>query len=456
MDKEKRGKAAWLRLLPALAVLLAMTFSLLPGEGRAMNRTYERDDGIIGNPLMGYAPPAQNESLDADITLVYVDITWRELEPEKGVYAFDEITRENQLARWRAEGKHVVLRFVCDVPGETRHMDIPDWLYEETGDGQWYNTSYGKGYSPDYGNPLFIEYHARAVAALGEEYGGDTLISYVELGSLGHWGEWHVLYEAGLPRIPEESVRLSYITPWLSAFPQAKILMRRPFRAAQEYGLGLFNDMAGHAEDTEEWLLWIEEGGDYGQAREKDALVPMPDFWKTAPSGGELTSSFSMKSMLTDRLEQTLSMLERSHTTFLGPKIASAKYREGYEALLRHMGYRLFISQAELTGEGAGTRLSLVWENAGIAPLYWDWPVEIYVLDGQGQIRETAAMDIELSHVLPGAEISASVLLETPGLEKEDSGYRIAVGIIDPMTGQRALRLTMRAPWEQGMTILFE
>ena len=34
--------------------------------------------------------------------------------------------------------------------------------------------------------------------ALGEHYGKSDLVSYVELGSLGHWGEWHVAYYIGI------------------------------------------------------------------------------------------------------------------------------------------------------------------------------------------------------------------------------------------------------------------
>lgn len=46
--------------------------------------------------------------------------------------------------------------------------------------------------------------------------------------------------------MPKEKVREQYITPWILAFPKAKLLMRRPFRAAKQYGMGLYNDMAGH------------------------------------------------------------------------------------------------------------------------------------------------------------------------------------------------------------------
>ena len=94
---------------------------------------YEKTEEIFGNPLMGYAPCAWEETIGEDISLLYMDITWAELEPVEGQFAWDAIDAENQVARWQAEGKHMVLRFVCDIPGNSRHMDIPEWLYEKTG-----------------------------------------------------------------------------------------------------------------------------------------------------------------------------------------------------------------------------------------------------------------------------------------------------------------------------------
>ena len=56
-----------------------------------------------------------------------------------------------------------ILRFVMDLPGEKKHMDIPKWLYDLTGgDGKSYKVSYGRGYCPDYGNAELIAAHARA------------------------------------------------------------------------------------------------------------------------------------------------------------------------------------------------------------------------------------------------------------------------------------------------------
>lgn len=260
-----------------------------------VTRQYVPSEECFGNPLMGYAPCAWRETVGEDVSLLYVDVTWRELEPEKGRFDWEAIEEENQFARWKSQGKHLVFRLVCDIPGEETHLDIPDWLYEETGDGSWYDMEYGRGYSPNYENETLIRYHKIAVEKMGERWGQDGFLAYIELGSLGHWGEWHVNYQRGIKRIPGERIRRRYVEPWKTAFPNSMLLMRRPFPEAESYGTGLYNDMAGDGESTREWLDWIEEGGTYSQPRQEEELVPMKDFWKQAPVGGELTSGIPMK-----------------------------------------------------------------------------------------------------------------------------------------------------------------
>lgn len=405
-----------------------------------MRFTYTSE--VFGNPLMGYAPCAWYKSPSPDVQLLYTDITWRELEPEEGVYDWDAIAEENQLDRWRAEGKHLVLRFVCDRPDDEAHMDIPDWLYEKIGGaGTAYDMDYGKGFAPDYNNPQMIQYHRRAVEAMGEYLGQDGFVAYVELGSLGHWGEWHVNYSQGIPLLPQEAIREQYITPWIEAFPNSRILMRRPFTPAREYGFGLYNDMAGHLQETERWLQWTREGGDFSSAGEKNVLVPMPDFWKQAPSGGEFTSSLTMEELLHTQLERTLGLLEASHTTFLGPKIADSDYPEGYAAALGKMGYRLWISQGKLQRLGGKGQLTLVWENSGVAPFYQDWPVYLYLKHpDSGEITQVPVA-LKLSELLPGESITQKVALPWAARDME-----ISVGIVDPMTGKAAVRLAMDTP----------
>ena len=420
-------------------------------------KQYKESQAAFGNPLMGYVPSAWYNEVSEDISLLYMDITWAELEPEEGVYNWASIDEENQISRWRKEGKHLVLRFVCDIPSDEEHMDIPEWLYEKSGKaGKWYDGEYGKGFAPDYNNPTIISCHKQAVKALGEHFGQDGLISYVELGSLGHWGEWHVNYSEGIQRIPREAVRDKYILPWTEAFPDAMILMRRPFAAAEKYGFGLYNDMTGQPEATQSWLGWINNGGEYDQTGEKNVIVPMKDFWKTAPSGGEFTSSLSMEEMLDTNLSGTVEMIREAHTTFLGPKIPDENYVDGYKEVLKNMGYRLWISMAELKNTAKGSRLKLTWENSGVAPMYKEWPVYVYIEDESGKLVEKSRISIKISSLLPGEKATTLTALETERLNSLlEKGYRLSVGIEDPMTELPCVRFAMEALYQEGKNYLW-
>ena len=420
-------------------------------------KQYKESQAAFGNPLMGYVPSAWYNEVSEDISLLYMDITWAELEPEEGVYNWASIDEENQISRWRKEGKHLVLRFVCDIPSDEEHMDIPEWLYEKSGKaGKWYDGEYGKGFAPDYNNPTIISCHEQAVKALGEHFGQDGLISYVELGSLGHWGEWHVNYSEGIQRIPREAVRDKYILPWTEAFPDARILMRRPFASAEKYGFGLYNDMTGQPEATQSWFDWINNGGEYDQTGEKNVIVPMNDFWKTAPSGGEFTSSLSMEEMLDTNLSGTVEMIREAHTTFLGPKIPDENYVDGYKEVLKNMGYRLWISMAELKNTAKGSRLKLTWENSGVAPMYKEWPVYVYIEDESGKLVEKSRISIKISSLLPGEKATTLTALETERLNSLlEKGYRLSVGIEDPMTELPCVRFAMEALYQEGKNYLW-
>lgn len=456
---------------------------------------YEMTDEAAVNPYIGFAVDAMSKDAASEYSLVYIDITFRELQPESpDKFDFEAIADKNNIDYWRAEGKHAVLRFVCDIPDDyLTHMDIPDWLYDLTGDGTFYDTSYGKGYSPDYSNEVFMKYHESAVRALGE-YFSDGFVSYVELGSLGHWGEWHVKREDGVVGMPEKSVREEYVKHYVSAFDSAKLMMRRPFSETKTYRLGLYNDMAGDPGATKEWLDWIDNGGEYTQTGEVDALSPMPEFWKTAPSGGELTSSLSMDYLCGEGLLQTAELLRQSHTTFIGPKCpvsSSDKYDgEPYVSavpeLIKSVGYRIGITKVKISesesagnsaaslsggssatlsfsggngsslknssslegdsavtagasGQGGAYRIELVWQNDGCAPIYFETPVFLYLTDDSGEQEMIAAIDIDLTELMPGKTICS--VTELPGDISYYENKTLSVGLIDPMTGKPAVKL---------------
>ena len=448
-------------------------------DSEALTAVYSMTDAAVVNPFIGFAVDATSKRAAQDYSLVYIDLTFRELQPESpGSFALDSIAEDNNVELWRSQGKHAVLRFVCDKPSDTAHRDIPDWLYELTGDGTDYDISYGKGYSPDYSNRVFIEYHRRAVEAIAE-YFSDGFVSYVELGSLGHWGEWHVKREDGIVGMPKSNIRDIYVSQYVDAFGSQKLLMRRPFSSAKRYGLGQFNDMAGDPDATEEWLGWISEGGEYTQTGEHDAMAAMPDFWMGAPVGGELTSSYPMEQLCGKYLGRTLDLLRESHTSFIGPmcpvsgsgRYDGALYDDARNAMIGSMGYRLGVTSVSLEPVDGGFVARLTWENSGVAPLYFDLPAELSLYTGtQGDsaiygdgadnaggtntVGETdsdtpiytAAVDILLSELQPG-DVFETVTFIPASLP---ACGELRLGIIDPMTGKAAVRLVSSQRYTDG------
>ena len=78
-------------------------------------RTYAADDSAFPNAQIGYAPMIDTAEA-GDATLRYLELTWREAEPEEGVYAWEAISEKYGFASLREQGIHLVIRFVCDVP----------------------------------------------------------------------------------------------------------------------------------------------------------------------------------------------------------------------------------------------------------------------------------------------------------------------------------------------------
>lgn len=439
--------------------------------------TYERTGTALYNPFIGFAPNADYIDAVGDNRLVYVDVTWRELEPEQGVYDFASIYEENNLGRWRKEGKNVVFRFVCDNPSDEEHMDIPDWLYELTHDGCFYDNEYGRGYSPDYANQSFIEYHSRAIEALGEEFGGDSFFCYIELGSVGHWGEWHVRYDvdkvyenaydsgetgmgAGIDRLPGWDILSQYVTPYIKAFPKAKLLMRRPFPAVSQMGLGVYNDMTGEPDSTGKWLSWIEDGAVYSEAAEEIELPACPAVWNKAPVGGELTSSISMEDLLVTYGKQTRELIRKSHMSFIGPKCPIAcdeeiRYSKEVEGMRQELGYCYGVSESKLTYFKPTGRLKLRLNlcNYGAAPMYFDWTLCVYVLDEAGNVTQRYGIDTDLGQIGAGESglIEAELYLDR---DKYQDIPQLAVGIENPDTGEAEVGLDMKTDTRGFMYII--
>lgn len=439
---------------------------------------YGESSEYLVNPYMGYAPNSDNISLCEASSLVYLNLYWSELEPLEGQTDWETIEKNHYLDKWREEGKNLVLRFVCDSPTEEEHMDIPQWLYDITGDGEFYDITYGKGYCPDYNNETFIEKHEAAIKNIADHFRGDSFLAYVELGSLGHWGEWHTYYQSGVPQMPLTTVRARYVQQYADNFDYCKLLMRRPFAELPD-GAGVYNDMAGESHDTSIWLSWIENGGTYNETGEENALKAVPSIWNTAPVGGEFSSSTPISTMIIDDYDQTVELLLKSHMTFIGPKVpylkrADAEFDEASKKITKYVGYRYRVSSLNVRRRMGQSRAELIVSltNDGVAPVYFDFASYLYIEipdslrkenlnyqsdetyvtdDGRELIRY--ALSVNLKELLSGETAETTITVPPEILKTE--GVKIYVGIENEETGEPAVYLDMDSKRDGYLSLLY-
>ena len=392
----------------------------------------ESSNDVILSPGMGLAPWADSdETPSMNTSLVYVELKWSDWEPEDDVFDVDYVNEHFNLELYREEGRQVVFRFVCDEPREEPHMDIPEWLYQLTGDGEMYDINYGRGYSPNYENEIFVSEHAEAIAALGEAFGQDDFFVYVELGSLGHWGEWHVDYEAGLKPMPLYEVREQYVMPYLNAFPNARFLLRYPLVDAKQNSTGLYNDLTG---DYDETLYWINQMTD-SEWEQTGAIeqADCSDNWKSQPIGGEFAQTHENSYFMRTEFDMTLEAIRMSHQSCIGPKIIidedDSNFSYQMDEILKTLGYRYRVDKVSMNfAEKESFNISCNIVNDGIAPIYDSGcKVRLDIYDPEGTlVRSITDADVELTNVIPGEGGSFSVSVDKEDFD-DDTEYTLTV-----------------------------
>jgi len=404
--------------------------------------------GPLDNPLKGYAAYSEEgESHHLPVSMAYADAAWSELEPKPGQFQFAEWER----AKWDtplAKGKHIVFRVWMDYPGQSKRQQtgVPKWLIDQ-GVKMTPYSDFGGGKSPDYEDPRLQSALLRLIAKLGERYDGNARVAFVQVGLLGHWGEFHTYPRSEL--FASEATQKTVVSALHAAFPHKQLMGRNPaYPSLQASWMGFHDDMI--PEDTlppEDWkfLSAMKSGG-------------VESNWKVAPTGGEMVPGAAAK-WLGPGWEDTLRAVSDAHFSWIGPycpalaNSSSDTFKQRGEELIRKLGYEFRLTRmAAPESVRRNSKLGLVIEgvNQGVAPFYYPWPVEVALLDGAGKAVMRAAVPVDIRSWLPGSfKFSANPVAKvTPG------SYRLALGIVDPWKGEPSISFANRLDRSGGYTIL--
>lgn len=319
----------------------------------------------------------------------------------KGPDVFDWTIIEKTLVEVNGRGNQLIFRIYCEYPG--KELAIPQFLID-TGVKvmKWTNSSNGHvSHTPDYSDKTFQKALGSFITAMGNKYDGDSRIAFITAGLLGSWGEWHTYPRSDLRA--SKQVQREVMESYAKAFSKTKVLLRYPAGLKDDQYAENHERPFGYHDDSFCWAT-LETGKEddswYFESSMKRAGAK--DKWKDYPMGGEIRPELWSHSFTTNRHPRDqgfVACVERMHTTWLldsGLFDVRIQIDEKRKATaLREtarLGYEFYVSSADWQ-EGM---ISLTVENRGVAPFYYDWPIEIKV-DG-----EIVITDWKMSGLLPG------------------------------------------------------
>jgi hypothetical protein len=399
--------------------------------------------GPLDNPLKGFASYCDaGTPLNCPVTMAYEGASFKQLEPEEGHFTFDE-WEEDSWDKAPAAGKRVVLRIFMDYPHEA--IAVPQWLVDK-GVKMTHYDEFGGGYSPHYENRTLVQAILDFIKAFGNRYDHDDRVAYIEVGFLGHWGEWHTYPRDELFASPR--VQTEVIQALRNSFPDKYLLARNAeYPSCQLPWLGFHDDMIPQDTlGTENWefLPAIVKGG-------------VANNWKTAPLGGEMVPQAARQYLGKDwpLLQDAVT---KAHFTWIGPyspamlRNPTDEERARIETLIRMLGYVFQLKEASMPASinaGNPFSLSITGSNDGVAPLYAKWTPTFAFLDSSGKVVFRVACMGDPRTWLPGSfSVRASTTISKPG------HYDVGFGLVNPATQQAEVKFANNTRKTHGFAIV--
>ncbi len=460
----------------------------------------------FANPGMGWGLWAEVGEEGAakmafDYDLAYLQITWADLQTAKGKFDWTNVDSKYHVSYWEDNNVNFIVRFIMDNPAELTgsrkdetycevvdakfikknlgkskikaadvekliatgnyRMDIPAWVLAELctsvldgnldNAGTFYNwpdpdTLGGGGFSPNYEADAVIAYHADCIKAIAKKFDGSA--AYIEMGSLGHWGEMHTWPQAdsdegfdfGSGEFPGDEALEKYADAYVQNFKKTKVGTRYNFDFSLKNKFGLYNDGFGDPTLTESFLIDAMNAG---------------DFWKTSYSGGEFAYGNVLAWVHNDTIMKTLGYLRESHTSWMAPcspcdiEIGSADasiYRGNIDYLATQMGYRFRVAKAskvETAKAGDTVDVTLTIANEGIAPAYSDYRVVVAVVPAYNTAKKLGkgVAAFEATKLMPGKETEITVPVTIS--KKTKGNYAVVVYVTGTKGNTERLNLAM-------------
>ncbi len=404
---------------------------------------------------------------------LYIRLAWAYLEPREGQFEWAVIDR--LVDKWTAHGLGIAFRISCKETSTDRieqQFATPRWVMEAGAQGGHYRMGKPTGpegpWEPRYDDPVFLVRLERFLAAFAARYDGKPWVRYVDVGSIGDWGEGHLW--AGSRTTLSAAARKRHVDLHLKYFKNSQLVISDDYvhavpdpaeRAAlHEYilanGISYRDDsimVDGNFSGSSDRFTVRSPEFFAGAFRRMPTVMELEHYGKVKslgnwePKPGSNASTFGKGKSGPDFFRGAIDLL---HATFIGYHGYAREWLDDNPALtgelLNRCGYWLFPKSIELPSSmapGSVAPLRVTVENRGVAPPYVPYELRVRLSkDGVSWVGVVGRTDRSW---LPGALITVQHPLALPA-DLTSGRYTVSLGLFDSSSGKdRPVEFALKA-----------
>jgi len=353
---------------------------------------------------------------------IYLRLAWSYLEPEEGKFNWQVI--DSIIDRWVSWGHTISFRITSK---ETEIVyATPEWVRKAGAKGKFIDHPdlSIRAWAPDYDDPIFLQKLSNFHKAFAARYDAKPWVEYIDLGSIGDWGEGHTAY-SGWEDVPVATIK-KHIDLYTGLYKHSVLIVSDDmigqrnkddgadyeiYQYCLKKGIG-FRDDSGNVE----WYKKLGFGPScirspelYSRVYKKIPVILESDHYGDAYKNGMWGDGSGFEKALRE-----------THASIIGFHYYPREWlKDNFEyagRLANLSGYWYFPKFAMLpdTLRKNSTRnyIRLTWENHGVAPAYHQYKVFIKLVNkvsGRNFVQELKESDNR--SWLPGEIIAEHCLL---------------------------------------------
>ena len=459
-----RSQLAGLALFVAMATNAADLAKVVP----------EPLAGPVFNPRMGlylqYPPSwlAEDHWMLELADIAYRRVDWADLNPEPGVYTFEEVLGPD-FEEWVVKrGLRVAFRVMCQNMHSNKDYVTPKWVFEAGVPGVKHKALKGQMQTnPVFWHSRYLELQGEFVKVLGAYLDGKPGMEFMDIGSIGEWGEMHLarwtpeqLASTGHSHTAYVTAYRRMIDAYARAFPNTMVFLNvggPNNQTINDYaalrGLHFRQDglkPGGASYDCGEWL--------YKPYSQRGVLC---NFEFHASYQGMVEKKWDLTETIDAALDTPISYLNTNLGTFgketpqiVQEQLRRAAMKVGYRLSpveIRHTPYLPFSGQRK-----GRFIVRSTWRNEGLAAPTQSLAVQWILRDQNGHVVSTALVypEVPATAWWPGTDYVVNGMLAIPAGARRGR-YRLAVTMLDPEAKQ-TINLAIKGEQDDGSYAIAE